>query len=206
MTSSILEISEKYKLGSLCKRGHGHNGTGKSLRYSAKSECVVCKLNREAARYQENYQECIEYQKEYDKQHYEQIKVRRSNWLKTEAGKKSSRQYSEKRSQQIRAVHRSGYSTQELRLHLSQFDGKCVYCGKQLETWNRKDHFIPLSLGGSDCLGNLVSCCKSCNSSKQDKDPYEWYKSKSFYSKAQWDLILRHLGKTQETYNIIPFF
>jgi len=36
------------------------------------------------------------------------------------------------------------------------------------------DHVIPMSAGGPHDLTNLVVCCKSCNSSKQDKLPAEW--------------------------------
>ena len=32
-----------FELGPLCKRGHDYQGTGKSLRYRAKHECVQCK-------------------------------------------------------------------------------------------------------------------------------------------------------------------
>ena len=50
--------------------------------------------------------------------------------------------------------------------------GQCVYCGS---TENLSlDHVIPFSRGGSDNPENLVTCCKSCNSSKGAKTPSEW--------------------------------
>jgi hypothetical protein len=47
-------------------------------------------------------------------------------------------------------------------------DLTCLYCGKKAETW---DHVYSLVKAGEyagygHALGNLVPCCKSCNSSK----------------------------------------
>jgi hypothetical protein len=51
-------------------------------------------------------------------------------------------------------------------------DLKCVYCGNLAETW---DHLIALVKQGQlngygHQLGNLVPCCKNCNSKKGAKD------------------------------------
>lgn len=48
----------------------------------------------------------------------------------------------------------------------------CVYCGDDAETW---DHLVSLVEGGKlrgfgHQLGNLVPCCKACNSQKGSKD------------------------------------
>jgi 5-methylcytosine-specific restriction endonuclease McrA len=61
------------------------------------------------------------------------------------------------------------------------FNNQCAYCGKNSPL--TLDHFVPSSKGGPDCLGNLVPACLSCNSSKQDRNPEEWYKSQRFHSK-----------------------
>lgn len=71
----------KYKLGGLCKRGHDHEGTGKSLRYGS-GRC----------------RECI---KEYQKEHYqanaEKIKDYNKNYLQTPEGKLVSKRKGHKR-------------------------------------------------------------------------------------------------------------
>ena len=41
----------------------------------------------------------------------------------------------------------------------------CIYCGELAE---QIDHIIPVHAGGSDKSYNLISCCKSCNSKKQN--------------------------------------
>jgi hypothetical protein len=60
---------------------------------------------------------------------------------------------------------------------LEKFDGKCAYCDNQAETW---DHVDPISKGETTRPGNIVPCCKSCNSSKRDKDVLEWIDIKGF--------------------------
>jgi hypothetical protein len=65
---------------------------------------------------------------------------------------------------------------------ISQEKGKvCVYCGATgtIST----DHIIPISRAGVDprilslvnSSDNYVCACKSCNSSKGDRDIFEWY-------------------------------
>lgn len=50
---------------------------------------------------------------------------------------------------------------------------KCFYCGstKLLGL----DHVVPLALGGFNVRGNLVTACRSCNSSKwRGEMPHQW--------------------------------
>lgn len=61
-----------------------------------------------------------------------------------------------------------------------KFDGLCVYCGvavkltgtradkRQMAT---RDHFVPLSAGGSKGVGNQVLACRGCNCDKGQLDP-----------------------------------
>lgn len=48
---------------------------------------------------------------------------------------------------------------------------ECVYCGsvKNLTI----DHVIPKSRGGDNTWTNLVTCCRSCNTTKDNKTPSE---------------------------------
>lgn len=51
--------------------------------------------------------------------------------------------------------------------------GVCQYCLLPTESLTI-DHFTPVSKGGSGEWTNLIPCCKSCNSSKKDKDGPSW--------------------------------
>ena len=48
----------------------------------------------------------------------------------------------------------------------------CAYCGdlNQIE----EDHFIPISLGGTNATNNIVPSCRHCNRKKRDKEPVSW--------------------------------
>ena len=48
----------------------------------------------------------------------------------------------------------------------------CTYCGRPADAW---DHVFPWSRGGNDGPGNRVPACTSCNSSKGDDTPEEWW-------------------------------
>lgn len=58
------------------------------------------------------------------------------------------------------------------RSHIFKRDGhQCAYCkGKNELT---VDHVIPKSRGGGYTWENLVTCCKKCNSKKDDRTPEE---------------------------------
>lgn len=52
---------------------------------------------------------------------------------------------------------------------------KCSYCGATDSL--SLDHILPRHYGGEDSGDNLVLACKTCNSSKGDKDMLQWMKS-----------------------------
>lgn len=58
---------------------------------------------------------------------------------------------------------------------LEDSGGLCVYCGDIATTW---DHIVPVSKGGQTTPGNIVPCCISCNSSKKDRDVFDWIDEK----------------------------
>jgi DNA-directed RNA polymerase subunit M/transcription elongation factor TFIIS len=49
----------------------------------------------------------------------------------------------------------------------------CIYCGSTEDL--TLDRLIPHSKGGPTDAANIVPACKKCNSSKADKDVFEWY-------------------------------
>jgi 5-methylcytosine-specific restriction endonuclease McrA len=74
----------------------------------------------------------------------------------------------------------------------AMFDGCCAYCGCKPERL-AMDHFLPLSRGGFHTPSNLIPACKSCNSSKSNKEAQAWFKAQPFYSADRWALILERM-------------
>jgi 5-methylcytosine-specific restriction endonuclease McrA len=80
------------------------------------------------------------------------------------------------------------------------FNNSCAYCGmtekEHIREFNERlhqEHFIPLSEGGEYSHNNIIPACKSCNSSKQDKDFFEWYPRQEFYNEERKNFILKYL-------------
>lgn len=53
----------------------------------------------------------------------------------------------------------------ELRRRIIQRDGKCRYCQTTAGPWEI-DHRVPISMGGTNRLSNLVLACAECNRKK----------------------------------------
>lgn len=64
----------------------------------------------------------------------------------------------------------------DLKREFARQGARCVYCGATFPTFAAAswDHVVPVSRGGSFGVGNLVPCCQSCNSSKNNKTVMEW--------------------------------
>ena len=60
---------------------------------------------------------------------------------------------------------------------LQQSNQVCAYCGKVFSSPKDAtiDHIFPRIKGGTNEMENIVFACKSCNSSKSDKDMFGWY-------------------------------
>lgn len=139
-------------------------------------------------------------QKQWREQNQEYIKQYRSS----REGKFAGRAADHKRDARKRLNHHFKYTLQEVNIRLKDFDFSCAYCDSTGDL--TLDHFIPISKGGSDCIGNLVPACRRCNSSKSARDVHEWYEEQVFYSKRRWKRILKALGKTEANYLQISLF
>lgn len=63
--------------------------------------------------------------------------------------------------------------TQVMSLFLA-FDRCCAYCESPVDGQPEPDHVIPLSRDGHNTIGNILPCCKACNSDKRDLSLTEW--------------------------------
>lgn len=147
------------------------------------SACKICKKNPEAtARYDKKYRQSDKYNNDtpYRKEFLE-------NYRKSEKGKKLDRIIKSRRRARKRNINEN-FSFEDQEYIMNLFNHKCFNCGNTelLEV----DHHKPLSKGYALSRQNAVILCKSCNSSKNNKDP------KDFYSTKQLAIL-------EESYNII---
>lgn len=79
------------------------------------------------------------------------------------------------------------YTQQQLSDRFKLFNGCCAYCGKPKPL--TIDHILPIAKGGLDKIENILGCCSSCNSSKNDSLLSVWYPLQSFYSITRYNQI-----------------
>jgi hypothetical protein len=120
----------------------------------------------------------------------------------SEKAKLSYRVNSHKRRVRKKSNHHFRYSSEQISNLFEEFHNRCAYCGRTEKL--HLDHFIPISSGGPDCMGNLIPACKDCNFSKNRANPLSWYKSQPFYSVKRWRKILKVLGKNESNYTQLP--
>jgi hypothetical protein len=77
--------------------------------------------------------------------------------------------------------HAEEFTGDDLEAHWAENDisaERCNYCGVELSTLEAKDqtldHVHALNNGGPHTVENIVPCCGSCNSSKQDLELADW--------------------------------
>lgn len=63
----------------------------------------------------------------------------------------------------------------EIREYVKEHESRdeCIFCGGKGSL--TLDHLFPQSLGGPQDEKNVIWVCRSCNSSKGSRRPYEWY-------------------------------
>lgn len=209
--------SSLFYLGQLCRRRHDFCN-GLSLRSRKDRSCPECKCARakedraanpekyatQAKRYYSaNKERIAEYyrhqyslkrteilarHKEYRRENAQKERLRSKRYRQSPQGRRSGRNSVYKRRALKLSAHRVHWSQQDLNRRFAEFGNRCAYCGSASKT--TIDHFIPLSKGGSDCIGNILPACKSCNSSKHNNLASEWYEVQDFFSKTRWKKIL----------------
>lgn len=75
----------------------------------------------------------------------------------------------------------------------ARFNYTCAYCGASVTL--ERDHILALTKGGALSKDNIVPACKSCNSSKGNRDMVAWFRSQRFWTqekeakiKASWSI------------------
>jgi hypothetical protein len=81
----------------------------------------------------------------------------------------------QRRRARIRGSRSRCGSTHGLRGFLKRVKASCFYCGKDYGNNFHVDHFVPVSKGGPEAEWNLRQSCHTCNESKSDQFPWEFY-------------------------------
>lgn len=91
-----------------------------------------------------------------------------ARYIKTEKGRFAKRKVEIKRKHQMKTsdctLTKAGW--EEIK---DKYDHRCAYCHRQMQRLEM-DHVKPLSKGGTHTAANIVPACKSCNSSKGNRD------------------------------------
>ena len=116
------------------------------------------------------------YNKRYQKNNRDKFKRYTAKYLKTFNGKVSSLLRSHK---YLSKKYGSEFNLRKDDvIYILNRDKVCIYCGSKERLGF--DHIIPYQNKGNSSLVNIVIACKSCNSSKRNKEVSQWCKNKGF--------------------------
>jgi len=176
--------TKHYFTGVACRAGHI------ALRLVSGRSCTEClKVNCKSWS-KRNKEHLRRYSKAYiSKTHGQNVRKEYAKYYASTPNGKAAhvRGSSKRRALKLNATVQP-YSYAERVVRFDLFNNECCYCGYRGKL--SEDHFIPLTKGGKHSLTNIVPACKSCNSSKHNSLPQEWYKAQPFYSKIRWINIM----------------
>jgi 5-methylcytosine-specific restriction endonuclease McrA len=165
---------------SVCKREYPNTEeyfpTNKNSGYGLIKRCRTCCNRKVKEIYRPKYKTRI---KKYRLEHSDKINIYSHN----RRAKKNNLAFN--------------FSEEEWGKCKSYFDNKCAYCGSEEKL--TQEHFIPLSQNGEYTKNNIIPVCGNCNSSKHDKDFFEWYPKQAFYTKKRERKILEYLNYDSKT-------
>lgn len=169
-------------------------------RYNEENKERIAKRRKEY--YDKNFEKIQEYNKERNKdpefkkarRAYRESRKQRDKFLYAQWRKENServstikqRRYNKQKNVECTLTHNQWLEILEC------FNNSCCYCGEN-STMTR-DHFVPVSEGGGFTLENILPACRSCNSSKGNRDFFDWYPHYVCYSDEREFAILEHLG------------
>jgi len=200
----------KYGLQATCKKCKRELFRDSRKAYREKHKEYYKKLRK--AYYEKNKEKEMQYNKKWEQEHKEYVIERRRkrgydnkynqnnkdrikefkcNYKKSERGKLMSVKSSQKRRARECKLE-SSFTIKQWGKCKAYFNNTCCYCGEEKDL--TQDHFLSLLRGGEYTRNNIVPCCSNCNSSKRDKDFFDWYPLQEFYSKKRERRILKYLN------------
>lgn len=144
---------------------------------------------RDNKRYRDNSERLIKCAKQYRKDNVDKIAKHKKQYAKEnmEQGRISGQRRLARKRQLPSTL--TLVQWEQIR---KRFNNCCAYCGKELPL--AQEHFLALSKGGEYTVNNIIPSCKPCNSSKGNKDFFEWYSKHDYYSVKREKFILKFLN------------
>lgn len=152
--------------------------------------CRCCRREMQRKHYYENRDKEIQRSKNWNKKNPEKVALNMAKCRQKDPGhyKQYQIEYRARNKSKVaiwdnkkRSIRRLAISqtkntpkTKEVEKIKAKAKGVCYYCG--IKSKLTLDHITPLAKGGAHTLDNFVFVCKSCNSSKGAKCPYEYAK------------------------------
>lgn len=154
-------------------------------KYKYRSKCIKCERkynityhyvhreekNNRTRKWRENNADYVkQYSKEYETKNKEKRYEKNKIWSKNNLDKKREKQ---RKRRAISKQINENFSVSDEQIIMKIFGNKCFNCGSQEKL--EIDHHYPLSKGNPLTLLNAVLLCESCNCSKKDKIPENFY-------------------------------
>ena len=148
------------------------NDTTKTCKGCGEEKPLSEFYQRKSGRIDTRCKECQkEYYRRYREENREKIAERHRRYRKRNPEK--TRVYSLNRRSRKRKA-KGAHTSQDIKSLYEGQAGKCWYCACDVGDDFHVDHFIPLSKGGSNDVGNLRIACPTCNLSKNASHPHDW--------------------------------
>jgi hypothetical protein len=101
---------------------------------------------------------------------YCSAKCRESSWVKNNLDKAATKNHRRR----TRKKNAGGsHTTEEWLAKVEALDNMCYYC-KRMDVKLTRDHNIPLTMGGSNDIENILPACLPCNSRKGNQTAMEF--------------------------------
>jgi|Laugresu1bdmlbsd_1035121.scaffolds.fasta_scaffold08586_3 hypothetical protein len=201
-TATLRAVTEHHRndlppgrtLGKPCRK-HGHTWNDTPWNLMAHGHCATCEAERIKLRDERKRTD------PRSKERYRHWNQTRRSWRQQHdfSYRAYHREKSKRRKARMRGNHVVPVTASQVVKRFTEFDHACAYCGADGAL--HIEHFLPISVGGTHVLSNILPACHSCNYSKQAHDPETWYRAQPFFSEQRWRRILSVLGKTRSPVN-----
>jgi len=174
---------KRYFTGKPCPHGHVCE------RFVSAGQCFECLAISRNSWYEKNKEKSREKNKTWHKNNRNKKRIinaryRAKNLEKVKDSIKNHyllfpekyTEYRNNRRARLKNAPGNGIPSKFIKELIEKQSGLCVYCKEKKPL--TLDHIVPLASGGLHDISNAQMVCKSCNSSKGKKDPFDFAKSR----------------------------